>query len=139
MLHPSYTDLIRIVNSESEGDTPVVNSRYSIVMAAAKRARQIVAGEANVTEKEAQKPLSTAVKELAEGKITILPDDAPEEDEINIVKKPFLAIADDEEGELDENEDADAEDEEETEDDEEDEEDEEEDADLTDEAEQPEE
>lgn len=30
MLHPSYTDLMKIVNSEVEqGDTPVVNSRYS--------------------------------------------------------------------------------------------------------------
>ena len=94
MLHPSYTDLIRIVNSESEGDTPVVNSRYSIVMAAAKRARQIVAGEAKVSEKEALKPLSTAVKELAEGKITILPDDAPEDDELDIIKKPVLEIQD---------------------------------------------
>ena len=94
MLHPSYTDLIRIVNSESEGDTPVVNSRYSIVMAAAKRARQIVAGEAKVSEKEALKPLSTAVKELAEGKITILPDDASEDDELDIIKKPVLEIED---------------------------------------------
>ena len=33
MLHPSYTDLMKVVNSEvGEGDTPVVNSRYSIVM-----------------------------------------------------------------------------------------------------------
>ena len=95
MLHPSYTDLIRIVNSESEGDTPVVNSRYSIVMAAAKRARQIVAGEAHVTEKEALKPLSTAVKELAEGKITILPEDAPDEEEA--VAEEVLALEDGEE------------------------------------------
>ena len=49
MLHPSYTDLMKVVNSEvGEGDTPVVNSRYSIVMATAKRARQIIAGDANV-------------------------------------------------------------------------------------------
>ncbi len=74
MLHPSYSDLIRKVNSENDTDTPVVNSRYSIVMAAAKRARQIVAGDACVTAKEAAKPLSTAVLELAEGKTTILPE-----------------------------------------------------------------
>ena len=74
MLHPSYSDLIRIVNSENEGETSVVNSRYSIVMATAKRARQIIAGEANVTSKEAAKPLSTAVKELSDGRITILPE-----------------------------------------------------------------
>ena len=45
MLHPSYSDLIRVVNSEvEEGEQPVVQSRYSIVIATAKRARQIIAG-----------------------------------------------------------------------------------------------
>ena len=73
MIHPSYTELLSTVNADSE-DTPVVNSRYSIVMAAAKRARQIIAGEANVTEKEAKKPLSTAVSELYRGKVRILPE-----------------------------------------------------------------
>ncbi len=33
MLHPSYTDLMKVVNSEVEpGEAPVVNSRYSIVI-----------------------------------------------------------------------------------------------------------
>lgn len=46
MLHPSYTDLMKVVNSEvEEGETPVVNSRYSIVLATSRRARQIIAGE----------------------------------------------------------------------------------------------
>ena len=46
MLHPSYTDLMKVVNREVEpGEAPVVNSRYSIVMATAKRARQIIAGD----------------------------------------------------------------------------------------------
>lgn len=75
MLHPSYTDLMKVVNSEVEqGDTPVVNSRYSIVMATAKRARQIIAGQAAVTPQQASKPLSTAVAELNEGKIKIMPE-----------------------------------------------------------------
>ena len=79
MLHPSYTDLMEVVNSEVEkGDTPVVNSRYSIVMATAKRARQIIAGEAAVTAHEASKPLSTAVAELYDGKIKIMPEAAEE-------------------------------------------------------------
>ncbi len=40
MLHPSYSDLMKVVNSEVEhGEAPVVNSRYSIVMATSKRAR----------------------------------------------------------------------------------------------------
>ena len=84
MLHPSYSDLMKIVNSEHDDDAPVVNSRYSIVMATAKRARQIVAGETSVSAKEAAKPLSTAVKELSRGKISIMPDlsDAEMEEEI---------------------------------------------------------
>lgn len=46
MLHPSYTDLINAVNSGVEpGEEPVVQSRYSIVIATAKRARQLIAGE----------------------------------------------------------------------------------------------
>ena len=46
MLHPSYTDLIEAVNSDVEpGEQPVVQSRYSIVIAASKRARQLIAGD----------------------------------------------------------------------------------------------
>ena len=42
MLHPSYTDLMKVVNKDVEpGEEPVVSSRYSIVMATSKRARQI--------------------------------------------------------------------------------------------------
>ena len=89
MLHPSYSDLMKIVNNESDTDTAVVNSRYSIVMASAKRARQIVAGEASVSKEERQKPLSTAVKELSEGKIQILQDLDNEE------MKEELALAED--------------------------------------------
>ena len=41
MLHPSYTDLMKVVNKDvEEGETKVVNSRYSIVMATAKRAQR---------------------------------------------------------------------------------------------------
>ena len=40
MLHPSYTDLMEVVNSDVEpGEQPIVQSRYSIVLATAKRAR----------------------------------------------------------------------------------------------------
>lgn len=76
MLHPSYTDLLKVVNSEVEpGETPVVNSRYSIVMAAAKRARQIIAGDEPLVDEPGKKPLSIAVDELNEGKIKILGDE----------------------------------------------------------------
>ena len=81
MLHPSYTDLMNIANSEDEqGEQPVVNSRYSIVIAAAKRARQIIAGDEPMAEKKVcPKPLSIAVEELYEGKVKILPETSDEE------------------------------------------------------------
>ena len=77
MLHPSYSDLMKVVNSEGEpGEAPVVNSRYSIVMATSKRARQLIAGEEPlVVTKEEKKPLSMAIEELNQGKITILGDE----------------------------------------------------------------
>ena len=76
MLHPSYTDLINAVNSGAaeSGDEPVVQSRYSIVIATAKRARQIIAGdEPMIAKAYNKKPLSIAVEELYEQKVKILP------------------------------------------------------------------
>lgn len=76
MLHPSYSDLMKVVNSEVEpGEALVVNSRYSIVMATSKRARQIIAGEDPFVIGDLNKPLSLAVEELNQGKIKILSDD----------------------------------------------------------------
>ncbi len=76
MLHPSYTDLMEIVNGDVEqGDAPVISSRYSIVMATAKRARQIIGGEEPLVQAKQDKPLSIAIEELAQGKIKIMPED----------------------------------------------------------------
>lgn len=76
MLHPSYTDLMNIVNGDvEEGKEPVISSRYSIVMATAKRARQIIGGEEPLVEIKQDKPLSIAIEELVEGKIKIMPED----------------------------------------------------------------
>lgn len=76
MLHPSYADLIKVVNSEvEEGEDPVVTSRYSIVMATAKRARQIIAGDDELVDGKGKKPLSVAVEELNQGMIKILNDE----------------------------------------------------------------
>ena len=57
------------------GEAPVVNSRYSIVMATSKRARQIISGEEAYVDAEGKKPLSIAVEELNEGKIRILTEE----------------------------------------------------------------
>ena len=82
MIHPSYVDLMKVVNKGvEEGETPVINSRYSIVMATAKRARQIVDGdEPLVKVSRGEKPLSTAVDELNQGEIRILAEDEAEEE-----------------------------------------------------------
>lgn len=79
MIHPSYTDLMEVVNSEVEpGEQPVVQSRYSIVLATAKRARQIIAGEEPLVEASGEKPLSAAVQELYAGKVKIVGDNEEE-------------------------------------------------------------
>lgn len=76
MIHPSYSDLMAVVNSDVEpGEQPVVQSRYSIVLATAKRARQIISGEEPLVNGTVNKPLSIAVEELYEGKIKILGDE----------------------------------------------------------------
>lgn len=84
MLHPSYTELMKVVNSSvGEDDAPIVTSRYSIVLATAKRARQIIARQSSdsLNVLNVSKPLSKAVKELNEGKIKILPEDETSEEE----------------------------------------------------------
>ncbi len=82
MIHPSYVELMKVVNNDVEiGEEPVVNSRYSIVIATAKRARQIIAGDDTMAEKIRPKPLSIAVEELYEGKVKIIPETADAQEE----------------------------------------------------------
>lgn len=80
MLHPSYSDLMKVVNQDiEEGATKVVNSRYSIVLATAKRARQIIAGdESMVDTKPGEKALSTAIDELNNAQLKIIADETEE-------------------------------------------------------------
>ena len=82
MLHPSYTDLMNIANSEVEqGEQPVVNSRYSIVIATSKRAREIIDGSMPLVDaKVGEKPLSIAIDEMNQGKMTIIAQDEEEEE-----------------------------------------------------------
>lgn len=82
MLHPSYSDLMKVVNQNvEEGATKIVNSRYSIVLATAKRARQLIDGDmALVATKGGSKPLSTAIDELNNGKIKIVAEETDSEE-----------------------------------------------------------
>lgn len=79
MLHPSYADLMQVLNSEVEpGEHPVVNSRYSVVLATAKRARQLISGAQPYATAKCSKPLSIAVEEVYQGKVKIVGDDEEE-------------------------------------------------------------
>ena len=77
MIHPSYVELMKVVNDGVEiGEEPVVNSRYSIVLATAKRARQLIDGaKPMVTRPKCNKPLSIAVEELYRSDVKIMSDD----------------------------------------------------------------
>ena len=79
MIHPSYVELMAVVNDDAViGEEPVVNSRYSIVCAAAKRARQLIDGsDPLIPDRLAygRKPLSIAVDELSDGNLRILTKD----------------------------------------------------------------
>ena len=81
MIHPSYVELMEVVNNDVIiGEEPVVNSRYAIVIATAKRARQLIAGAEPMAEKKTcPKPLSIAVEEVYEKKVKIIPDESRSE------------------------------------------------------------
>ncbi|MBQ2577306.1 MAG: DNA-directed RNA polymerase subunit omega [Lachnospiraceae bacterium] len=86
MIHPSYVELMKVVNEGADvGEEPVVNSRYSIVCATAKRARQIIDGkEPMVDYAYGAKPLSIAVDELNEGDLRILTDEEAAEKQAEV-------------------------------------------------------
>ena len=78
MLHPSYTDLMKVVNQDvEEGDTKIVNSRYSIVLATAKR-QLIDHADPLVPTKDGEKPLSVAIDEMNSGKLKVIGEDTEE-------------------------------------------------------------
>lgn len=83
MIHPSYNELIEAINENNEenDNAMLINSRYSLVLATSKRARQLIAGkEPLVSDAANKKPLSIAIEELYKGKVKILEDNEPEEE-----------------------------------------------------------
>ncbi len=73
MLRPSYAELMDTMSEKSEKD---VTSRYTVVIAASKRARQLIDGDESMAEEKvaSNKPVSIAVEEIKEGKITVVPE-----------------------------------------------------------------
>lgn len=82
MIHPSYSELIQAINNNVEEDdnTMMLNSRYSLVLATSKRARQLIAGaEPMVKGAAGKKPLSVAIDEFYQGQVKIVADNSEEE------------------------------------------------------------
>ncbi len=76
MIHPSYYELMEKINEGSEmDDTPVITSRYSIVLATSKRARQLTDGAEPRVRCTSAKLLSVAIEELYEGAVNIIPEE----------------------------------------------------------------
>mgnify|MGYP000460625110 CR=1 FL=1 len=110
MLHPSYTDLMQLVNSEVEsGEAPVVNSRYSIVLATSKRARQLIDGVPAMSHPSCPKPLSVAIDELNSSKIILSEEEAAAANARREAKKKEAAEMDEMVFSLDEEDDVEAE------------------------------
>ena len=83
MIHPSYSELIEAINTNNEDDdeSMVLNSRYSLILATSKRARQLIGGAKPLADNvKGKKPLSIAIDELYHGKVKILPGKHEEED-----------------------------------------------------------
>jgi len=83
MFIPSYSDLMDKINATMDLDSKIT-SRYTIVIAAAKRARQIINGAAAFSDNPAAKDraVSIAINEMETGKIKILPEGLTGEDAI---------------------------------------------------------
>lgn len=91
MLIPSYAQLMDVLNKESD-EKNEVTSRYTIVIAAAKRARQLIEGDSAMVAEKKGKPVSTAVDEILKNKIKIVPEG---EGTVLNIKKPKLELGED--------------------------------------------
>lgn len=88
MIHPSYVELMNVVNKSGKtGEAPVIISRYSIVAATAKRARQLIEGyETKVPHAESKKALSVAIEELYNGDLRILTEEEAARKDIELLE-----------------------------------------------------
>ena len=81
MIHPSYTELMAVINSEvEEGEQPLVQSRYSIVKATANRAKEIIDAR-SVVEKIAKARIEASNKEKEKEKDKVEEKSISKEDE----------------------------------------------------------
>ena len=77
MIHPSYAEMVDAIRNSGAEEQTVDTSRFSIVQATAKRARQLVAGADPLVEVDDRngklpKALSVAVDEFYQDKVHIV-------------------------------------------------------------------
>lgn len=100
MLRPSYSDILDVITQDAEDIT--IGSRYTIVIAAAKRARQLVDHQEPMIDRiEVDKPVSIAVHEIYEGKLKIRQGKPEEEEEkeVALAEVDFASMAEETEAE----------------------------------------
>ncbi len=73
MIHPSYYELMEKINEgRKQNNEPPITSRYSIVLASSKRARQLTNGAKPRIDNPSPKVLSVAIDELYRGAVHIV-------------------------------------------------------------------
>ena len=91
MLRPSYTELMELLNSDPEMDSKI-SSRYTIVIAVAKRARQLIAGaEKMVFDTATDKAVSVAVNEMNKGLVKVKTMSEKEDDKTIFLNDESIA------------------------------------------------
>lgn len=90
MLRPSYSELMNLLNEVNETEDNEITSRYTIVMAIAKRARQIIDGQEALAKADTDKAVSLAVAEMSEGKLRVSAALATDEELIN--RNEFISV-----------------------------------------------
>lgn len=93
MLRPSYSELMQVLNNDPDLDNKIT-SRYAVVIAASKRARQLINGAEAQAVADTSKAVSIAVMEMSGGLIKIIPDAGETEDEMSMGAKESLEYFD---------------------------------------------
>ena len=90
MLRPSYSELMSLLNEVNETEDNEITSRYTIVMAVAKRARQIIDGHEALAKADTDKAVSLAVAEMSNGKLRVSAAQMSDEEAIN--RNEFISV-----------------------------------------------
>lgn len=72
MFEPSAQKLINVVNESATNENEKINSKYSVIIAAAKRARQLV-DEKDQRVENGKNPLTIAIDEIEDRIVKVVP------------------------------------------------------------------